>query len=291
MIRSMTGYGRFAGTAGDKAVVAELRSLNSKYLDLNLRLPAMFREKEPEIRQLLGEQLQRGKIELTLTMESAETEGHYEINEELVQRYYTQLQNIMKQTGMRSGDALNAIMRMPNVMTPAPIEVDEEAWKAVKEVLKQAVAAMNDFRTKEGASLEKDLREQVEEILRLLNEVEQKEGNRKTRKRERLEEQLQQLKAQAEADTSRFEQELIYYIEKMDINEELVRLRSHCNYFIQILEDDRSDKGKKLNFVSQEMGREINTTGAKAYDAELQRLVVQMKDALEKIKEQLNNVV
>jgi uncharacterized protein (TIGR00255 family) len=291
MIRSMTGYGKADCLLPDKKVTIEVRSLNSKQLDTSTRLPALYREKELEIRQIIAELLERGKIECGVYYERTEDAPSGIINEPVVKNYYQQLYRISGELGLESSlELLSAVMRLPDTILTEKTEMEDEEWDMVKGGLKQALGQVNGFRHQEGEALDRDLRERVRAISEILSRVERHEGERLERIRERIGNNLSGLLQNGEVDENRLEQELIYYLEKLDISEEKVRLSNHCDYFLETL-DSGGPVGKKLGFISQEMGREINTLGSKASHSEIQRLVVEMKDELERIKEQVMNVL
>jgi uncharacterized protein (TIGR00255 family) len=289
MIKSMTGYGKEEATIKDKHVSIEVRSLNSKGLDVNTRMPGVYREKELSVRNILAEKLERGKIDLSIFIESSEGVRGTQINREVVKSYYSQLKNISKDIKQEPKDLLEIIMRLPDVMKAEREEFDESEWKHILKVMDSAIKKMDQFRMKEGKSLENDLRMRIDLIQKALSKVSADDNNRITAIREKIRRGIEEMVAKDKIDNNRFEQELIYYIEKLDITEEKVRLKTHLDFFLKTMNEDAS--GKKLGFISQEIGREINTIGSKANDADIQKVVVQMKDELEKIKEQLNNVL
>jgi uncharacterized protein (TIGR00255 family) len=288
----MTGYGRASGTLGDKTISVELRSLNSKITDVKLRFPADYREKELELRKIVSDHAERGKIDYTLEIQNATGAATVSLNEALFRGYHQALTRLAGELKMDQSDMLAAILRIQNVVSSSTGEVDEEEWKVVQQVSQQALEALRVFRLQEGKVLEADLRERVTAILRLLEEVTPYEQERFARMRERIRTNMEDALGIGSIDNNRFEQEVLYYLEKMDMSEEKLRLAQHCKYFLEQI-DKAKDRapGRSLGFVSQEIGREINTLGAKAYDADIQRIVVQMKDELEKIKEQIANVL
>ena len=287
----MTGYGKAECLLPGKKLAIELKSLNSKQLDANIRVPAFYREKELEIRQLIAADLERGKVECSIYYELTGKEGSAVINEPVVKEYYEHLYRISGELGLDpSLELLGMVMRMPDAIRTEKPELDEEEWLEVKQGLQQAMEELIHFRSNEGRAMEKDLTERVRVISRKLNEVEKYEKDRIAQIRGRIENNLATLLSREEIDQNRFEQELIFYLEKLDISEEKVRLANHCDYFLETMKEERA-VGKKLGFISQEMGREINTLGSKANHAEIQRLVVEMKDELERIKEQILNVL
>ena len=291
MIRSMTGFGKAECLLPDKKLTIEVRSLNSKQLDTTTRLPSLYREKELEIRQIIAGVLERGKIECSFYYELTEDAVAGIINEPVVKNYYEQLYRISGELGLETSlELLSTVMRLPDTIRSEKTELADEEWQVVREGLQQALRQVNGFRHQEGEALDKDLRKRVGSIMEKLARVEQYESDRIERIRERIGNNLADFLTNAEPDENRFEQELIYYLEKIDISEEKVRLSNHCDYFLKNMDSDEK-VGRKLGFISQEMGREINTLGSKANHAEIQRLVVEMKDELERIKEQILNVL
>lgn len=285
MIQSMTGFGKHVIQLPSKKITIEIKSLNSKSLDLNVRIPSAYREKELELRKAIASSLIRGKVDFGLYIENTGLESVTGINEAVVRAYMKQLGNIA------SGDALGLLeiaMRMPDAMKTEREDIDEEEYNVIKETLEMALLEITVFRTEEGKVLENDFKGRIAVLLSLLAEVDVMDGERLQTIRERLEKAVADLKT--DLDANRFEQELIYYLEKYDITEEKVRLKNHLDYFITTMGSDDSN-GRKLGFICQEIGREINTIGSKANFAPMQQLVVQMKDELEKIKEQMLNVL
>jgi len=291
MIKSMTGYGKAEIVLSDKKVVVEIKSLNSKNNDSYVKLPNIYRSKELEIRQLINEKLQRGKIEVNLYYELNAGVTPSSINKDLVKSYYNQLKEIKQELGQDSTDDLLAIvMRMPDVIKQERNELDETEWEKIREIVLLAIENVEIFRTQEGKALEKDILSNVEKITSGLGKVGIFENARIDKIKEKLISQLQELKIKEDYDKNRLEQELIYYLEKMDVSEEKVRLANHCKYFHETIKNEEN-AGKKLGFILQEMGREINTLGSKSSDSEMQKIVVSMKDDLEKIKEQILNIL
>jgi uncharacterized protein (TIGR00255 family) len=291
----MTGYGKALAELPDKKLLIEIKTLNSKGLDLSVKLPGAFREKEMEIRALLSQRLERGKIELYVSSDKSADTGAYSINRPLFHQYYNELKSLLSEVNeLEPEGLLPVILKIPDVLQSDKAEFEETDWAIVADGIEGAILLVEKFRAAEGQILETDIRSRVQLILELLNSIEPFEHNRLNDIRERIRTGFQNITKsdllQTKPDENRFEQELIYYIERLDITEEKVRLKKHCDYFIETLNDSRS-QGKKLGFVSQEMGREINTIGSKANDAEIQKMVVQMKDELEKIKEQLLNIL
>ncbi|MCM5662419.1 YicC/YloC family endoribonuclease [Galbibacter mesophilus] len=290
MIKSMTGYGKNVIQLPSKKITVELKSLNSKNLDLNARIPSSYREKEIELRNLIANSLERGKVDFSLYVEITGEATNTQVNTSVVRDYVEQLRNVnpSKFSDKDDIELLKMAVRMPDALKAERDEIDEEEYKAIKNALEEALKEINVFRAHEGAVLEKDFVGRIENILSLLKKVEAIDPERLAAVRERLEKAVSDLKENV--DENRFEQELIYYLEKFDITEEKVRLANHLDYFLKTLNSDDSN-GKKLGFISQEIGREINTIGSKANYAPMQQLVVQMKDELEKIKEQMLNVL
>ena len=290
MIQSMTGYGKAQLTLNGTTLKAEIRSLNSKFLDINLRLPFSLKDKEIEVRNLVTEKLHRGKIDLFISVETAGDDKNVSINKELFIRYYEELKTLSKQLKADRKNLLQMVIQLPEVINTDKANYSEEDLAPMLEVLRDAVEDLRLFRIKDGEGLEQIFNGNVATILSLLEQVEAFEKERLESIKNRLRNQLTELVSSEEYDRNRFEQELIYYLERMDFTEEKVRLRSHCDYFLKVMKENDSN-GRKLNFISQEMGREINTLGSKANHAAIQKMVVQMKDELEKIKEQLLNVL
>ena len=291
MLLSMTGFGRAHGTYQDKTISVEIRALNSKMTDLKMRLPGDYKEKEVELRKLITDHAERGKMDVAVDVQNADGAALVSLNVALFKGYYRELSRLMKELDMPDSDVLQAILRIPNVVSSPASEIDEDEWDTICGVATRALDHLKQFRRQEGKVLEADLRVRATNILLLLSEVPPFEQERFVRMRERLRNNLEDNFGKDSLDANRFEQEILYYLEKMDMSEEKVRLEQHCKYFIEQLGDTKQSGGRTLNFISQEIGREINTLGAKAYDADIQRLVVQMKDELEKIKEQLANVL
>ena len=285
----MTGFGRATLVLPKKKITVEVKSLNSKQVDINTRIPSFYKEKELEVRSLLTNTLRRGKIELAIFVENTGTDSQHKINKELVSSYM----NTLKEVGLgdvSSSALLTTAMRLPDAMKVEREEFDKDEWKAVMNVVKEAVAALVDYRQSEGLSLEKDIKHQIATIDSLHNEVPKYEQERIITIKERISSKLTDVLQSVDFDRDRLEQEMIYFIEKLDVSEEKVRLKNHCEYFIETM-NTGDFNGKKLGFISQELGREINTMGSKANHTEIQKLVVEMKDALEKIKEQVLNVL
>ena len=292
MIQSMTGYGKATAELSDKKINVEIKSLNSKAMDLPTRIAPLYREKEIEIRNEIAKALERGKVDFSLWIDKKDAcELITPINQDVVVAYYERIRTISETTGIPAPeDWFSTLLRMPDVMTKNDIqELSEEEWKAVHATVLQAIQNLVDFRIQEGAALEKKFREKISNIAKLLTSVGPYEKERVEKIKERITDALEKT-ISVDYDKNRLEQELIYYIEKLDINEEKQRLSNHLKYFINTMEDG-SGQGKKLGFIAQEMGREINTLGSKSNHAEMQKIVVQMKDELEQIKEQVLNVM
>lgn len=287
----MTGYGKAVATYGTKKIYAEVKSLNSKAIDLSTRIAPLYREKEMEIRTLVAQQLERGKIDFSLWIEEESTALATPINKALVESYYQQIKSISETTGIpEPTDWYATLLRMPDVLSRTEVkELTDEEWAVARGVVVEAVDQLMDFRRQEGAALEKKFCEKLDNIAALLASIEPYEVERTEKIRERILDSLQKSLG-VEYDKNRFEQELIFYIEKLDINEEKQRLTNHLSYFRQTMSEGHG-QGKKLGFIAQEMGREINTTGSKSNHAEMQIIVVKMKDELEQIKEQVLNVM
>lgn len=288
MLQSMTGYGRATGTLLNKKVSVEVRSLNSKGTDVYLKVPNAFKSYELPIRKMIGETLKRGKIECFINEESIEGKTDINLNKELFLAYYHEIKSLVSSVGEDSADILTAILRIPEVLHPAEEEVSEEEWKVIEKLLEEALENVKEFREEEGKSLIFDFHNSLDGIEKLLKEVPKYEDLRIEIIRERMKKAFEKLSE--EVDGNRFEQELIYYIEKLDINEEKKRLQHHIDYFRTTMATEEAS-GKKLGFITQELGREINTLGSKSYHVELQKIVVEMKDYLEKIKEQVSNTL
>ena len=294
MILSMTGYGKADATYKDKKIHVEVKSLNSKALDFSMRIAPLYREKEMEIRKMVSTVVERGKVELNLWVEKETTSVGATINADIVQNYIRQIQAVSEQTGIATPQPQaywDILVRLPELTlnTSAEEQLSEEEWEVVKTTVAQATDALMDFRRQEGEALTLKFNKNLDTITELLVNIEPFEQSRVERIRKRLEDRLAELKG-VDYDKNRLEQELIYYIEKLDINEEKQRLTNHLNYFRETMASGHG-QGKKLGFIAQEMGREINTTGSKSNQAEMQNIVVKMKDELEQIKEQVLNVM
>ena len=292
MILSMTGYGKAIVAYKEKKINVEVKSLNSKSLDLSARIAPLYREKEMEIRRLLAQKLERGKVDFSLWVEKESTVDATPINAALVENYYKQIKAISASTGIpEPEDWFTTLLRLPDVTAKTEVEVlDEEEWVVALQAINEAIDKLTDFRKQEGAALQKKFTEKIDNIANLLKSIEPFEKCRVPKIREKIIDGLKQI-PEVDYDKNRLEQELIYYIEKLDINEEKQRLTNHLKYFHETMKESGHGVGKKLGFIAQEMGREINTTGSKSNQAEMQNIVVKMKDELEQIKEQVLNAL
>lgn len=291
MLLSMTGYGRAIGSFGDKSIVVELRSLNSKVTDIKIRIPSEYRDKESEIRKLITDHAERGKVDINIDLQNSDGAAPVSLNEPLFRGYYLAISKLADELGLEKKDILSSIMRIPSVMGSQGNETDEQEWFVLRSIISEALEALKLFRQEEGKVIEQDLRLRIKTITDILDTVTPFEQERFVRMRERMRNNMEEVFGRENLDSNRFEQEVLYYLEKMDMSEEKIRLAQHCKYFLEQVDDSKLSAGRTLGFITQEMGREINTLGAKAYDANIQRFVVQMKDELEKIKEQIANVL
>jgi uncharacterized protein (TIGR00255 family) len=291
MIKSMTGYGKAIAETPQKKITIEIKSLNSKQLDLNTKLPWLYKEKEPEIRNLISQKLDRGKIDFLVYFDSLDDEAATVLNKSAVKGYYSQFKEIAAELNISLDDQIfTAIMKLPDVLKTERPELPDDEWELIRLKIQESVNELDAYRTTEGVSIYNDMQKCIERILSLLDEVSTFEGGRIQKVREKLMSILEENMGSENIDKNRFEQELILYLEEYDINEEKVRLRTHCVYFTETMKTP-SPNGKVLSFIAQEIGREINTIGSKANDASIQKIVVKMKDELEKIKEQTLNVL
>jgi len=295
MIRSMTGFGKTTVNPGGRTVNIEIRTLNSKQLDVNTRIPSLYRDKESEIRAEINKVLERGKIDFMITVDSDADTNDFAINRPLARKYYDEIRQLAEELGETTGEyIISDILKMPDVLKAGREAPDETEWAIIKTGVIEALALTDAFRSTEGELLGKDMTERIQLILDLLLTIEPLEsmriGNLRDRFQRNQDEFLEKTTKVDKFDENRFEQEIFWYLEKLDITEEKLRLRKHCDYFINTLNSSESN-GRKLGFITQEIGREINTLGSKAYNAEIQMIVVQMKDELEKIKEQVSNVL
>ncbi len=292
MLKSMTGFGKAVLELKNKKVTIEIKSLNSKQLDIFTRIPNLYKEKDIEIRNLLKTELKRGKVELSIFIESVGSEKEVNINLPVVKEYYKQLNEVSNDIGIDTSkeQILQTIMRFPETLKVEYEELNEKEWESIAQGIHEALCDINKFRIQEGSALKKDIYSHINNITHLASQVLQYEGQRIEAIKLRLRDRLQELDEKQKIDESRLEQELIYYIEKLDITEEKVRLSNHCKYFLETAKSEDT-AGKKLGFIAQEIGREINTLGSKANESNIQKIVIQMKDELEKIKEQTLNVL
>jgi len=291
MIRSMTGYGKAETVLENVKISIEIKSLNSKQLDLNIRMPYSYNSKEIELRSLISKSLERGKISIFLNVEYLGDKSNHSINKNLAEFYYNQLRELANKVGNNTDNLLESVMRMPDVVKQVNEKVDENEWKEIIKLTKEALGKQDEFRLQEGVTLEEDFKLRISNIINLLKQVDKYENLRIETIKERMQQSLSKHFDEASIDKNRFEQELIFYFEKLDITEEKVRLSKHCSYFIETLDEKIMSKGKKLGFILQEIGREINTLGSKSNNQDMQKIVVQMKDELEKIKEQALNIL
>jgi uncharacterized protein (TIGR00255 family) len=292
MVKSMTGFGKATSEFQQKTIIVEVKSLNSKQSDINIKVPVQFREKELALKNEINQKLNRGKIDLTVWLDGSENEKNIQLNEGLILDYYAQLDKIYQKIG-RSIDneqIMQIIMRLPDVLKTESQTVDENEWAVILLTAQEALNQLDEFRLQEGKVLEQDFIKRIELIGQLLLGIKPFEDERVQKIRERINQNLKETIETNQVDQNRLEQEIILYIEKLDITEEKVRLKNHCSYFLDTMKDEEM-AGKKLGFIAQEIGREINTIGSKANHVEIQKIVVQMKDELEKIKEQLLNIL
>ena len=291
-MKSMTGYGKVTKSRNGKNIEVEIRSLNSKTLDVHTKLPLALNSKDLDIRAMIAAGLERGKVDLNITLTTDATEDNLRINEQLLEAYFRKTVEIARKFGVEIDQSLllTTLLRFPDVQKVEQEEEIEDEWELTREAVEESIKQLNEFRIQEGQNLKNDFIKRVNLILSYLDEVEPLANARVGIIRERILQRFEELKGSVDVDSNRLEQELIFYIEKLDITEEKVRLRNHCRYFIENIDADEST-GKKLGFIAQEMGREINTLGSKANDAEIQKIVVKMKDELEKIKEQVLNIL
>ena len=287
----MTGYGKAVLELPAKKITIEIKTLNSKQIDISTRIPSIFKEKELDIPSLISSQLERGKIDFSIYLENTGEETIYAINKKLARSYYEDLKDLAQEINQHTFSSyLPVVLKMPEVLKPEIEELKEEEWKQIERTIVDALIQVDEYRTEEGKTLEKDFIKRTNNISAHLDEITPFEKSRIDNYRQRIHKNLSEFMEESQVDKNRFEQELIYYLEKLDVTEEKVRLKNHCEYFLETLNEPVSS-GKKLSFISQEMGREINTLGSKANDADMQRIVVKMKDELEKIKEQLYNIL
>ena len=291
MLQSMTGFGRAEQTVGDKVFLVEVKSLNGKQFDLRIIIPQLLKPFEFDIRNILQEKLVRGSVECIIYIKQNGSAQPVTINKDLAKAYYQPILELSQELNLNPGDIISALLKLPDVITPTNNVLSDEDWKGFEQVLLSAISQLKEHRIDEGKFLEEELCLRIENITKNAEKIAALEPSRQKRIRDGLIKTLEDNVGKENYDSNRLEQELIYYIEKIDITEEQVRLKNHCNYFKSILKEPEEGKGKKLSFIMQEIGREINTTGSKAYDSEMQKSVVLMKDELEKAKEQVLNVL
>jgi uncharacterized protein (TIGR00255 family) len=291
MIRSMTGFGRAEETVGEKTFLVDIKSLNGKQFELQLKLPAFLRPYEFDIRKLISEKLGRGSLDCNISLKQTGNAKPVTINTDLAKAYYRALAELSHELSLDPSAILSTLVKLPEVITPTSDTLTGEEWQEFKKVIQLAIDDLNEHRRQEGMSLEKDLLLRIDNISKQQEEIVKLEPLRQQKIRDGLVKLLEEHVGKEHYDGSRLEQEMIYYLEKIDISEEQVRLKNHCEYFKSIVREPEDGKGKKLSFVLQEIGREINTTGSKAYDVTIQKCVVLMKDELEKAKEQILNVL
>lgn len=286
----MTGYGKAEGVVENKKISVEVRSLNGKFLDCSLRVPGLYRQKEMLVRSKAAKEVVRGKVDISISYESLEGEQNFFINTGLLKNYYNGLSEVSKELNISEENVLGTLMKMPEVMRSEKQKLSEGEWIGIEKLIDEALVSFNSFRLAEGDILQKEVEGRINEITSLLVQVEPFESERIETIKTRIRKNIDEIVSKDGFDKNRFEQELIFYMERFDITEEKVRLKAHCEHFIKTMNDEQA-QGKKLGFISQEIGREINTLGSKANHAEMQKIVVQMKDELEKIKEQALNIM
>ncbi len=286
----MTGYGKAEGVVENKKISVEVRSLNGKFLDCSLRVPGLYRQKEMLVRSKAAKEVVRGKVDISISYESLEGEQNFFINKGLLKNYYQGLSEVSKELNISEENVLGTLMKMPEVMRSEKQKLSEDEWIGIEKLIDEALVSFNAFRLAEGDVLQKEVEGRINEISSLLTQVEPFESERIETITTRIRKNIDEIVSKDGFDQNRFEQELIFYMERYDITEEKVRLQAHCEHFIKTMNNEQA-QGKKLGFISQEIGREINTLGSKANHAEMQKIVVQMKDELEKIKEQALNIM
>ncbi|MDX1685222.1 MAG: YicC/YloC family endoribonuclease [Saprospiraceae bacterium] len=287
----MTGYGKGTASLEGRKMKIEIKSLNGKIPDVRMKMPGRYREKELDIRKLIMEGAKRGKMDVAFSMDGQSLEEEFDLDKDLFRRYLTELKGLKASESIEGGDLISAVMRFPNVIQSQDTEITSDEWESLKRCLQEALDQLHQFRLREGAAMERSIKGHIDVIETKLKEIEPFEEARVATVRQRLQRGLQEHLSGEHIDENRYEQEVLFYLEKLDITEEKVRLSQHCKYFSDVLNTQEDVKGKKLAFISQEMGREINTLGAKAQSSDIQRCVVEMKDELEKIKEMLANTV
>ncbi len=291
MLLSMTGFGSASLDFEDKTISVEVRSLNSKFTDLRIKMPQAYKGKEAELRKMISDKAERGKLDVVIDVKTTNGDGDYGLNKQLFRKYHSELAALSEELNLTNSDLLQAILKLPNVIGTESGTLSDEEWDALRDATSKAMESFIGFRRQEGAAMEEDCKKRTTNILALLKELKPFEEARVTKVRARLQQNMDEYIGKDNIDANRFEQEILYYLEKIDITEEKVRLEQHCNYFLSEMAKGNNLKGRKLSFVGQEMGREINTLGSKANSSDIQRIVVNMKDELEKIKEQVANTV
>jgi uncharacterized protein (TIGR00255 family) len=291
MLKSMTGFGRAEQAVGDKTFLVDIKSLNGKQFDLQLKMPAFLKPFEFDIRKILSEKLGRGTVDCVISLKETGNAKPVTINTDLAKAYYKPLEALSNELGLDKEGILATLIKLPEVITPTSETLTDDEWKTFTNIIQAAIDDLNYHRIEEGKALQKDLQLRIVNILKQQEEVDKLEPLRQQKIKEGITRLLEENVGKDNYDTNRLEQEIIYYIEKIDISEEQVRLKNHCDYFVSVMHENEESKGKKLSFILQEIGREINTTGAKAYDSTIQKCVVLMKDELEKAKEQVLNVL
>ena len=291
MIKSMTGYGKYSHEYGDIRILCELKSLNGKFTDVRIKSTIALGEKELEVRNLILDKVKRGKIEANISLEGDVPMSGVSFDIALINHLFEQLEPVFIKNGQDQANILPAIIRMPHVLQNQTSDISKELWKEIEATILKGIKKFDEFRANEGQSIREDLENSVQLIAKNLAEIDPYDEDRQKSLRERLSQKMSEYLSNESVDQNRFEQEVLYYLEKIDINEEKVRLNQHCEHFIEVMNAEGDEKGKKLSFISQEMGREINTMGSKAQWTAIQKHVVEMKNELEKIKEQLANTV
>ncbi len=291
MLQSMTGFGRAIQSFDSKSVTVELRSLNSKFTDVRLKIPQNYKEKEQEIKKIILEKAERGKVDVNIEIQAVTGAEQFSLNTPLFKKYVKEIKQLAKEEDIPLGEIIPAILRLPNVVMPGEEDLDEKEWAVVLSTVQEALDKFTAFRMQEGQVLQQDMTTRIQTIKANLEKIEPHEKQRIIKIKEKMMRSLEEFMGKKNVDKNRYEQEVLFYLEKIDINEEKVRLSQHCEYFLEQLGNDKTAKGRKLSFISQEIGREINTLGSKAYSSDIQRHVVNMKDELEKIKEQVANSV
>ncbi len=290
MLQSMTGFGRAEKNTNNQQIVVEIKSVNSKGFDLRMKISPRYASQEMMLRKLINDSLLRGKIDLLVSVDTTD-ENEHSINQQAFSNYYKSITTLADSVKINEGDLLNTILRLPGVVEQNNDKIDAEQWRTVLETIQEAISALCLYRAEEGAATALDIQKRLKQISILLEAVDPAENERIDKIKARLMSSLEQIELKGKVDENRLEQEMIYYLDKFDLNEEKMRLKQHCEYFVEEMQQDVMSKGKKLNFILQEMGREINTLGSKANSADIQRLVIQMKNEADKIKEQLANIL